>query len=179
MKKKSKIIDFPFRFLKFHEMLHLLDDIKRFGAPMNFCAQRPDSRLIPAAKQPGRRAQKRHEGSAYELGAAQRLAHSLLIDVIYSRVWDGEEPEEGIDNSQSTAILEGILESTGRATFGFLTRNYVGEVPKHDVEWSTKTNSDLMRISDELSMFVYDTFAGNGWGVTIICTEYQHDAYTF
>ena len=47
---------------------------------------------------------------------------------------------------------------------------YVGEVPKHDAEWSTKTNSDLVRISDELSMFVCDTFAGNGGGVTI-CTE--------
>ena len=94
---------------------------------MNFCAQRPESLLIPAAKQPGRRAQKRYEGSAYELGAAQRLSHSFLIDVIYSRVWDGEEPEEGLNNSQSTAMLEGIKESTGRATFGFLTRNYVGD----------------------------------------------------
>ena len=53
VKKKSKIIDFPFRCPKFHEILHLLDDIKRFGAPMNFCAQRPESLLIPAAKQPG------------------------------------------------------------------------------------------------------------------------------
>ena len=143
---------------------------------MNFCAQRPESLLIPAAKQPGRRAQKRHEGSAFELGAAQRLSHSFLIDVIYSRIWDGEAPEEGLGNSQSTA--QGIKESTGRATFGFLTRYYVGEVPKHDVEWSTKTNSDLMKISDELSMFIYDTFAGDIGGVTI-CTEYQRDVYTF
>ena len=55
--------DFPFRFPKFHEILHLLDNIKQFGARMNFCAQRTESLLIPAAKHPGRRAQKRHEGS--------------------------------------------------------------------------------------------------------------------
>ena len=89
-----EIMDFLFRFPKFHEILHLvLDDIKRFDAPMNFCAQRPESLLIPAAMQPGRRAHKRHEGSAYELGAAQCLSHSFLIDVIYSRVWDGEARE--------------------------------------------------------------------------------------
>ena len=60
----------------------------------------PRSLLIPAAKQPGRRAQKRHEGSAYEFGAAQRLSQSFLIDVIYSHIWDGEAPEEGLGNSQ-------------------------------------------------------------------------------
>ena len=103
--------------------------------------------MIPAAKQPGRRAQKRrHEGSAYELGAAaQRLSQSFLIDVIYSRIWDGEAPEEGLGNSQSTAMLlvDGIMESTGRAIYGFHTRYYLGEEPKHDVKWSTKTNVDV------------------------------------
>jgi hypothetical protein len=28
------------KFPKFHELLHIVDDIERFGAPMNFCAQR-------------------------------------------------------------------------------------------------------------------------------------------
>ena len=143
------------------------------------CAQRPpESLLIPAAKQPGRRAQKRHEGSAYELGAAQRLSHSFMIDVIYTRVWDGEAGEDGIGDSERTAMLEGIKESTGRATFGFLTRYYEGVQMKHDVKWSMRTNVDKMKISNELSIFVYDTFAGNGGGVTI-CTEYHCDAYTF
>ena len=75
-------------------------------------------------------------------------------------------------------MLEGIKESTGRATFGFLTRYYVDGEIMHDVIWSTKTNADVMKISNELSMFVYDTFAGNGGGV-MICTDYQRDAYTF
>ena len=54
----------------------------RFGAPQNFCAQRPESLLIVAAKQPGRRAQKRHEGVVYELQAAQRLCYSLMINTV-------------------------------------------------------------------------------------------------
>ncbi len=55
------------KFPKFHELLHILDNMERFGAPINYCAQRPESLLIPVAKQPGRKAQKRHAGSAYEL----------------------------------------------------------------------------------------------------------------
>ena len=76
------------KFPKFHELLHIVDDIERFGAPMNYCAQRPESLLIPVAKQPGRRAQKRHAGSAYELQAAQRLAASLVIDTMYKKIWE-------------------------------------------------------------------------------------------
>jgi hypothetical protein len=69
----------------------------KFGASINYCAQRPESLLIPVAKQPGRRAQKRHEGSAYVLQAAQRwLSYSLLIDSMYTRIWGcpGPLPED-------------------------------------------------------------------------------------
>ena len=34
------------KFPKFHKFLHIVDDIERFGAPMNYCAQRPESLLI-------------------------------------------------------------------------------------------------------------------------------------
>ena len=74
-------------FPKFHELLHIVDDMIRFGATINFCAQRPESLLINAAKKPGRRrAQKRHEGSKYELQSAQRLAFSCMIDTVHSRI---------------------------------------------------------------------------------------------
>ncbi len=71
------------KFPKFHELLHIVDDIERFGAPMNYCAQRPESLLIPM-----RRAQKRHKGSVYELQAAQRLSYSIIIDAMFSRLWN-------------------------------------------------------------------------------------------
>ena len=68
-------------FPKLHELLHVVDDMSRFGAPTNFCAQRPESLLISAAKQPGRRAQKRHHGIDNELQAAQRLFVLQCFDV--------------------------------------------------------------------------------------------------
>ena len=53
---------------KFLELLHIVDNIERFGTPMNYyCAQRPESLLIPVAKKPGRRSQERQQGVAYKL----------------------------------------------------------------------------------------------------------------
>ena len=49
-------------FPKFHELLHIVDDMIRFGATTNFCAQRPESLLITAAKKPGRRAPRTTRG---------------------------------------------------------------------------------------------------------------------
>ena len=43
-------------FPKFHKLLHIIEDISRFGSPINYCAERSESLLIPSAKQPGRRA---------------------------------------------------------------------------------------------------------------------------
>ena len=71
-------------FPKFHELLHLGDDMERYGASINFSAQRPESLLIPAAKLPGKRAQKRHDGSSYEIQSAQRLADTHIINTILS-----------------------------------------------------------------------------------------------
>ncbi len=35
---------------KFHKLLHIVDDMTRFGATTTFCAQHPESLLIPVAK---------------------------------------------------------------------------------------------------------------------------------
>jgi len=52
--QKSNAKD-AWKFPKFHELLHIVDDMSRFGSPVNFCAQRPESLLIPAAKNLGDR----------------------------------------------------------------------------------------------------------------------------
>ena len=49
-------ISMAWNYPKFHELMHIVDDMMQFGAPQNFCAQRPESLLIVATKQPGRRA---------------------------------------------------------------------------------------------------------------------------
>ena len=104
------------------DLLHIVDDMSRFGSPVNFCAQRPESLLIPAAKHPGRQAQKRIEGSAYELQAAQRLMYSFMIDTVHTRIWDGPHSDDDVpDNCASDSSMmtrDAIFQSTGQATFG-------------------------------------------------------------
>ena len=73
---------------KLHKLLHIVDNMSRLGAPANLCAQRPESLLISASKQPGRHAQKRHQGIDYELQAALRLPASGIIDTVYERIFD-------------------------------------------------------------------------------------------
>ena len=52
-KKHWKLPGKTWKFPKFHELLHLVEDMERFGASNNYCAQRPESLLIPVAKEPG------------------------------------------------------------------------------------------------------------------------------
>ncbi len=79
------------KFPKFHKVPHIVDDIERFGAPMNYCAQRPESLLIPVAKKPGHCTQKRQRGVANKQQVAQRLSYSIIIDTMYSRLWENSK----------------------------------------------------------------------------------------
>jgi hypothetical protein len=91
-------------------LLHVVDDMTRFRATTNFCAQRPESFLIPFAKEPGRRAQKQHEGSKFELQAAQQVLSSLMIATMHQRIWN-TTPEDNNPPVKS----ETVAENTGRA----------------------------------------------------------------
>ena len=157
-------------FPKFHELLHLVDDMIRFGASTNFCAQRPESLLILAAKKPGRRAQKRHGNSKYELQAAQRLAYSCMIDTVHSRIWK---------KSTITAPATGkIFESTGHASFCTLTRSPSLVMPQnfdHTYKWDTQTDLTSMSLPKELLRFLCNDFGDR----VRIATEYRRDVYTF
>jgi Plavaka transposase len=166
---------------KFHELLHVVDDISRFGSPVNFCAQRPESLLIPAAKRPGRRAQKRHVGSAYELQSAQRLMYSFIIDSVHARIWESDsssieavELDEDIDDDD---VHNSVYQGTDQATFGCVCRNLIGNRYQYEVEWETRTRSDFMKLPVELLKFVCDSFPE---GDTIrFCTEYRRDVHKF
>jgi hypothetical protein len=68
---------------KFHELMHIVDDMSQFGVHLNFCAQRSKSLLIFAAKQPDWRTQKCHKDVVYEVQAAQRLFYSLMINTAH------------------------------------------------------------------------------------------------
>lgn len=178
--KKENAWKFP----KFHELLHVVDDISRFGSPANFCAQRPESLLISAAKQPGRRAQKRTTGSAYELQAAQRLTYSFMIDTVHGRIWEKDllVPDSKDEVDYESTITTGgneICHSTGQATFGSVSRRRKqGEdLYQYEIIWNTRTHSDLMKLQPDLVKFVCDSFEGTE--KVVFCTEYRRDVHTF
>jgi hypothetical protein len=71
------------KFQNFHKLLHVVDNIKHFGAPMKYCAQSPESLLIPVQKT-GRCAETRQQRGVHKLQAAQRLSCSIIVDTVYS-----------------------------------------------------------------------------------------------
>ena len=159
------------KFPKFHELLHILDNMERFGAPINYCAQRPESLLIPVAKKPGRRAQKRHDGSAYELQSAQRLSYSLMINAVYSRIW--HPPILGtLHTQQNNADGHHDMASTGNATLATLTCHYGAE---YQLRWHTETNVSLMSIPDTVLQFLSYQFGSN----VRLSTEFRFRGATY
>ena len=175
--------DTAWNFPKFHELLHILDDMTRFGSPLNFCAQRPESLLIQAAKQPGRRAQKRHEGVSYELQAAQRLCYSLMIDTVHSRIQDGAPAGHGatMHTTQATLNVDDtpLHEGTKGATNAILTcvkdtHNHLQL--KYEVKWDSRTDVKLLKVDIRLLQYLHDTF---GPKVVSFCTQYQRHVNTF
>jgi hypothetical protein len=162
-------------FPKFHELLHIVDDMIRFGASINFSAQRPESLLIPAAKHPGRRARKRHDGVQYELQAAQRLAYSGIIETVHSRIWHSapSDLQHVLKHSNNN-----VLESTGRGTFCMVRRTQTTADPvvhTFALCWETQTKSSLLTIPHSLLQFMCHEFGNE----VRICTEFKRDVFTF
>ena len=165
------------KFPKFHEMLHIVDDIARFGAPRNFNAERPESLLIAVAKRPGRRAQKRHAGSLYELQSAQRLSESFMISTVYARIWHkNSDAAESVASDVSGDQV--IWQSSGNATFATITsipQAHQSSAHHISIEWQTKTNLSYMQLPEPLVHYLITHFGPK----VIICTEYVRDVYTF
>ena len=142
------------KFPKFHELLHILDNMERFGAPINYCAQRPESLLIPAAKKLDRRAQKRHDGSRFELQSAQRLSYSMMINAVHTRIWDTTPPAAVIPLPTAVSTC-----TTGKATFATLTHDFATGFQCY---WHSQTHAALMRMDDALMQILYHHFGANG-----------------
>jgi hypothetical protein len=159
-----------YKFPKFHELLHIVHDMEQFGAPMNFCAQRPESLLITVVKKPGRRAQERHEGSFFELLVAQRLSYPLIIDTVcYTGVWKPfchllVPASDSANNSTVT-----IQQSKGNATFGTVT------LTGNHVDWTISTKILLIQPPDLLLNFTVKSFGSP----VQICIEYCRTGHTY
>jgi hypothetical protein len=132
----------------------------QFGVSTNFCAQRPESLLKLAAKKPGQRTQKRHEGTKYESQAAQRLAYSCMIDTVHLRIWDNATDEPPL----APPDTDEIFESTGQASFCTMTRTPLPTQLisyNNDYDWDVQTNVELMTVPIELLRFLGNEFGNH------------------
>jgi hypothetical protein len=138
--------------------------------------------LIYAAKRPGRRAQKRHAGCVYELRSAQRLADSLIIDIVQTRIWGDNVDHDDLstcndaDNTTDTESV--ILQTSGQATFATVTCVFGGTRAtsrQYNVELHSCTDLNFLRMPTALLHFLTDHF-----GVNVrLATEYFRHVYTF
>ncbi len=134
--------------------------------------QRPEYSLIPVAEKPGRRGPKRHNGSAYELQSAQRLSYSLMINAVYTRIWDTSSVETFAATSDQTDSTN-FSNRTGRATFATLTCDFA---TGYRVCWHTQTNVSLMHIPNPVLQFVCNQQFGSH---VCLCTELRHHNSTY
>lgn len=193
------------RIPKFHELLHIVDDMSRFGAAPNFMAERAEALLKDTVKKPGRRAQKRHHGIVFEQQSARRLAETAMVNALHQRIGQpdlynnspdmrededqdrsvGEDElslddevssdDEGSDLEEAVEEQTKIFESTGRGTFGTVRTNLVGGQPHVRLSWRTKSAVDTMGLPVPLLAYIYTEFGPE----VSIYTEYRREDLIF
>ena len=170
---------------KFHEMIHLIYDMARFGASPNFWADRVEALLKDTAKNVGRRSQKRHQGVLFEIQSAQRYAQTCHLNALHKRIGSPElynndpnprddDNDLDVDNEEEEAQV--IKEGTGRATFGSISTitNATGDLD-YVCAFRTKTNIDSMQLPWDLREYI-----GVNFGDEVrICTEYTREDLVF
>ena len=164
---------------KFHELLHLITDMQRYGSAINFMAERPESLLKDTGKRVGRKAQKRKDGSIYELQSASRFANMTMVSSVHAKMFHPEmynnNPEYDVESdSDSGEEDEVVTESSGRAAFGSVTKNGDGSI---SVSWLTKSkaSAESWSLLEGLPQYLIEKFGDN----VDICTEYKRDDNTF
>jgi hypothetical protein len=161
---------------KFHELLHITMFICRFGAPSNYSAERPESLLIPAAKQPGRRSQKRH--ATYVQQAARRLASSYMISRIHEMMFPPPVLSQPL---LPDPCHPNVVQSTKQATRATLKTTRDALTNRRTLHLSWHTRYDLTKLAntcqlpDRLLDFLSKQFGDD----VQICTEYRRDEHIF
>ena len=163
-------------FPKFHELLHIVKDISRFGSPRNYCAERPESLLINAAKQPGQRAQPRH--ATFEQQSAQRLSASFMIQTMYNKVFPASKtcvPDSSHNDSNP------IEQGTGQATHATLSTTIDPQTNQrfYDLYWHTRCNEEEVKTKYIIKPALLD-FMSTQFGYEVnFCTEYRRGGHIF
>ena len=167
------------RLAKFHEMLHLVDEIMKYGALREYAADRPEHNHIAKAKRPGRRAQKRHK--TFERQTATRLADTLIINRVFelNQTSDcsflvDDESDSDSDPDVPTPKPAGVVikQSFGQATRFLVESRSLNSNPS--MRWFSE--SALPPLIQPLLQFMIHKFQKTQ---IHCCTEYVRNDYCF
>jgi hypothetical protein len=107
--------------------------------------------LYLVAKKPGRCAQTRQHGIAYKLQAAQRLSYSIIIDTMYSRLWDNTITESA--TTPAIVQVSTTLPNTGRARFAAVSCfNHPQVLYSKQIAATWEMNTDTARMDPPLAL---------------------------
>ena len=143
------------KIIKLHYMLHYVDAAKRYGAPRNWDAERPEHFHIHVAKQFGRRA---HQCRAtFERSTAQRLADAHVIDMLSNMIasHDDNDDDQSDDMSHHASVAtDNHVECRG--TTCIVTRH---DTLRHiSVVWYSNSDANMLKLPDGVAKFVLKSF---------------------
>ena len=85
-----------------------------------------------------------------------------MIETVHTRIWDDLEYNSDDDSDTPNGVgddsQDKVHESTGRATFGSITRVNIGAQRHYEIDWSCRTRNDLLHLPPELIQFVCSSF---------------------
>ena len=171
---------------KFHELLHLVKDMRRYGSPVNTSASSPEHNHLYFAKRPGRRAQKDH--ATFDHQVATRLTNSMMLQSIAqlmsTSTADHDDSVVVATNEALSVDMSSISETIGNATAYSLQIN--ANSLTCFVTWHAKTSPGVVNLHDpSLIKFITKKFCGalkwsvDNIGYVNMVTEYKRDMYCF
>ena len=169
------------KYPKFHKVLHIVDDMSCFGSPLNFCAQGPESLLKDAANTEA----SWKTGTEVSWGLIQRTSICATFDV-QCRDWHCSYMHLGHRGQGEFKLWwqrwwacwhHCNLPRNKKATCGCIWRVKSGKQVQYEIDWDTRTHSDLMKLPPDLVKFVCESFKE---GETIcFCMAYRRDVHKF
>ena len=169
---------------KFHEMLHLVEDIRRYGSPRNTNTSAAERNHVQFAKRPGRRSQKRHV--TFDKQVATRITDSMILrelsigmELNGCEKGQGEEDMVVVDDE-----FERIEETTIGGTQFALQINALNQTCM--LLWNSQSDAGADGVlRSELILFIISHFwpdirlDDDSFGLINLSTEYKRDIYRF
>ncbi len=153
---------------KFHELLHLGDQITYFGRPCNYDSSRCETHHIAMCKIPAEVAQKRH--SCFLVQVGKRLSQFTLVSKAFEHACKSVGKKKKVDNE----CFSGVPHTSSSYAVSRQVMQYEYEQERIVITWKNKKN--LGQVEPALKCFIYKSFLKNQPVNHVIChTEYKRD----